>query len=206
MPLSEEEIQSIIEALKPIMTETANQAAAAHITKRNKAYDDKLEERLSKFQSTPVEEEPEKVTLTQRQSKTETEVQNLKNQLKAERESNQRLKMRSDLETQLTKGGIPQKFLKSVIAQLIHEDKLVELGPDGKATFKVNSEYGEENLSIEEGMPVWLKGEGKNFIEKPSAKGAGLRSQKSNHVLTREPAASQEEADTALMDLIRQGR
>ena len=204
MAFTTEDIQALIEALKPAMVEVASKAAADHVTKRNKSFEDKFNDALTNLKPAPVEEDNEKVTLTQRVTRQEEDNRKLRDELKAEKEANQRKGMRSSLEAQLAKAGIPQNLLKAVSAQLIHEDKLVDLDKSGNAVFKVAG-YNNETVSMEEGISSWLKEEGKGFIPTPQARGAGQKPVKSQHLSLNE-SSTQEEMDGALMEALRNAR
>jgi len=204
MAFTPEDIQALAEALKPMITEVASSAAAAHVTKRNKSFEDKFNETLSQIKPPAVEEDTEKVTLTQRVTRQEEDNRKLRAELQAEKEANQRKAMRSTLEAQLAKAGIPQNLLKAVSSQLIHEDKLVDLDKQGNAVFKMHG-YNDETVSMEEGLSGWLKEEGKSFIPAPQARGAGQRPVKSSHQSLNDNS-TQEEMDAALMEAIRNSR
>lgn len=207
MPFTEEDIASLIEALKPVITDVASTAAAAHVTKRNEAFEKKFDSKLETFTSskptTQVQDEPEKVTLTNRVVRIEEENKKLHQQIKMERENAQRMSMRSQLESNLQKQNVPNQLLKAAVAQLLHEDKLVDLDENGNSFFKVNSNGYEERASLEEGISSWIKGDGKAFVAPLQIKGTGLKSQRTNRPAPVDQMASQEEKDEALLSLLK---
>jgi DNA primase len=207
MAFTPEDIQQLIEALKPMITDTASQAAAAHVTKRNQSFEDKLEQRLSQTKTTPVEEDqPEKQTLTTRMNKLEEENKRLIAQNKSEKEANIRAQMRSQTESVLLKNKTNPELLKAAMAQLLYEDKLIELDESGNSFFKTNVNGYDEKLSIEDGVSGWLKSNGKAFILQSTAKGAGLRSQTARPTIHAESEITQDEADEALIAALRRAR
>jgi flagellar biosynthesis GTPase FlhF len=207
MPLSPEDIASIVDALKPSITEIASAAAAAHVTKRNESFEKKLDARLSTIaspaHSTEQEEPEEKVTLTTRMNKQERTIQELKDQLRAEKEANHRTNMRKSVESTLLKQGVKPELLKAAVAQIIHEDQLVSLDEQGNIAVKFVDAYGDP-VSIEDGLSGWVKTEGKAFVAQPMAKGANQKPVRSHQTAPKEGYATQEEADEVLVDLIRQ--
>lgn len=200
-----EDIQAIAEALKPIIVETASKASADHFTKRSKSFEEKLDEKWSALQPPkPKEDEEtvEKTTLTQRMVKLEQDNKRLIDQLKQEKETSQKTSMRSSLEQHLTKAGVPQHLIKATASQLIHEDKLVSIDKSGSPVFQLNQD---EQVPMEEGLGEWFKGDGKAFITPPKATTPGLRTVRSNqNTKPQGTFATQEEADEALMALLRQ--
>jgi hypothetical protein len=74
----------------------------------------------------------------------------------------------------LTKAGVAPQYIKPVLSQLLHEDKLVSYSqeePD-KLIFKSNG--FEEDL--EKGISKWISQEGKHFLAARGTKGSGSRS------------------------------
>jgi hypothetical protein len=207
MALSPEEIQQIVqlvsESIKDQVVSEANKAAAAHVTNRNKSFEEKLEQRLSTF-TKPVQDEPEeKQTLTVRLNKQDETIKGLLKQLKDEKTANQRSNMRSATEQVLLKGKVNQDLLKAAVAQLMHEDKLIELDEQtGSAYFKSNSNGYDEKVSLEEGINGWLKTNGKAFIASPKAQGAGVRDVRSTNSAQTE-TLSTEEHQSAVVEMIR---
>ena len=198
LTLSPEDIQAITESLKPAIIETANQAAAAHVTKRNESFEKKMDSKLEQFIPKPIpqEEEQEKITAKE-------DIRRLREELKTERESGARKEMRRALEESLQSAGIPSVQVKAVAAKMIHDDKSVDIDKAGQAVFKFNGQYGEEVLSLQEGVSNWVKGEGKAFIPAPVAKGAGQRPVRTAAQSFIEPGASQSEIDSAWLSKIR---
>jgi hypothetical protein len=205
MALSPEEIQAIADALKPLVVEEANKAAAAHVTNRNKSFEEKLDQKLSSFVKTPVQDEPEeKQTLTVQLRKQTEEFEKLKRQLKDEKLSNQRSSMRAATEQALLKGKVSQDLLKAAVAQLMHEDKLIELDEQsGNAYFKSNSNGYEDKLPLEEGINGWLKTNGKAFIASPKANGTGIRDVRTTNSAQSQDALTEEEYKSAVVQMIR---
>jgi hypothetical protein len=209
MALSPEEIQAITqavaEALKPTIVEEANKAAGAHVTNRNKSFEEKLNSRIDSLaKATPVEEDqPEKVTLTTRMNKLEEENRRLISQNKAEKEANARANMRSIAESALLKGKVDQKLLKAAVAQLMHEDKLIDLDETGNAYFKSNSNGYEDKLPLEEGINGWLKTNGQAFIASPKANGTGIRDVRTTNSAQSQDALTEEEYKAAVVQMIR---
>lgn len=211
MSLSPEEIQQIAqlvaESIKDQVVSEANKAAAAHVTNRNKSFEEKLEQRLSAFTKTTVQDEPEeKQTLTTKLQKQTEEFEKLKNQLKAEKLSNQRSQMRSTVESVLSKGKVSPDLLKAAVAQLMHEDKLIDLDETtGNGYFKSNSNGYDEKISIEDGVNGWLKTSGKAFIASPKASGAGIREVRANNSSSAQSqdALTTEEYQAAVVQMIR---
>lgn len=205
MPFSPEDLNQLVEALKPTITAAANEAAAAHVTKRNKAFEDKFESFSQQISQkiAPADEEPEKVTLTTRMNKLEEENKKLRTDLSEEKKQGQVKNMRSSLQEKLAKFGVPAEQIKAVMSQLIHEDRKVVLDKEGNAAFR--GEYEDEYLSLDDGLSSWFKSEGKAFLPQNNPKGTGARNIKSQSRPI-EDATSQEEADAALIDLIRQQR
>lgn len=202
MPFSQEDIAQLIEALKPAVIEAANTAAAAHVTNRNKSWEAKLEERLSKLtpQAPETETEPEKVTLTQRMVKLEQDLKKSQDSLRAEKEQGHRNSMKMSLNQFLLKNKVPEHLVKPLSAQLLYEDKLVDINKEGQPIFRGSSE--DDEMSMEDGLSTWLKGDGKAFLQQPKVSGPGLKNTKVNS----RPAAdqpSQDEMDELLVQLVR---
>lgn len=210
MAITPEEIAAITaavaEALKPMIVEEANKTAGAHITNRNKSFEEKLNEKLSSLgpKIQPQEEDaPEKATLATRMGRLEEENKRLILQNKMEKEANARAVMRANAETVLLKGKVNPEFIKAAVAQLMHEDKLIEMDETtGTGYFKSNSNGYEEKLSIEDGVSSWLKTSGKAFIAQPKAQGTGQRDIRSAGK-SQEDNLSQEEYQSAVVEMIR---
>lgn len=171
---TQEQLTQLAEMLKPMITEVATKEAAAHVTKRNESFEKKLE---SKFQSpSPAakdeEQDQEKLTLTQRQNKLEEDNKKLRQDLKAKEQASYHKDMRARAEAKLLKDGVPQNQLKGVIAQLLHEDKLLGVDQEGTPYFK---NFEGENVELEEGLSGWMKNEGKVYLPTPAAKGSPQR-------------------------------
>lgn len=209
MALTPEEIQAITqavaEALKPTIVEEANKAAGAHVTNRNKSFEEKLNSRIDSLVKPPVQDEPEeKQTLTVQLRKQTEEFEKLKRQLKDEKLSNQRSQMRSTVESVLSKGKVSPDLIKAAVAQLMHEDKLVDLDETtGNGYFKSNSNGYDEKISIEDGVNGWLKTSGKAFIASPKASGAGIREVRTNNSAQSQDALTTEEYQSAIVQMIR---
>ncbi|HEY5267544.1 MAG TPA: hypothetical protein VII94_00175 [Candidatus Saccharimonadales bacterium] len=206
LTLSPEDITAIAEALKGHVVEEANKAAAAHVTNRNKSFEEKLDQKLSNLVKPVIQEdEPaEKQTLTVRLNKQDETIKGLLKQLKDEKTSNQRANMRSATESVLLKGKVSQDLLKAAVAQLMHEDKLIELDEQtGNAYFKSNSNGYEEKLPLEDGVNGWLKTSGKAFIASPKAQGAGIRDVRSSNSAQSQDTLTQEEHQSAVVEMIR---
>lgn len=205
MPFAPEDLQQLIEALKPVIVETASKAAADHVTKRNKSWEDKLDEKLSNFSPKPVQDEPsdEKTTLTQRMVKLEETNKKLLSDLKSEKEQGQRSNMKSVLNQFLIKNKVPEHLVKPLAAQLLHEDKLVDINKNGEPIFR----GADEELPLEEGLSFWLKDNGKQFLSTPKVSGTGLKQTKlspANRQSVDQP--SQDEMDELLVQLVREAR
>lgn len=210
MPLSQEEITQLVEALKPVITEVASEAAAAHVTKRNKGFEDNivnpLKQRLESFNKPQQsDEEPEKITLTQKVNKLIEDNQRLEKKLKDEKENGMRKSMRSTLESEFAKRNLSPHQIKALAAQMIHDDKLVDIDQDGNAIFKVAGSYNNETVSLQEGLDSFFKGDGKTWLPTPQGRGTGQRPIKSNSTII-EADSSQEEKDAALIEGIRRLR
>jgi len=209
--LSQEDIQTLVDALKPTIVEIANESAAAHVTKRNVSFEKKLTERFEQEKASfqqkqePQEEDQEKLSLKALNAKLQENDKKLRDELKAEKEAGHRKSMKSSLEQQLLKGGIPASMLKAVVAQLVHEDKLVDIDQEGSPVFKVNSFNGEV-LPLEDGVSQWMKTEGKSFVPQPVGRGAGVRSARSNIAseFLADSGESQTEVDARNFSLLRQ--
>jgi hypothetical protein len=206
MPLSPEDITALIEALKPTITEVASKAAADHVTKRNKSFEDKFVPLIESIKppSPQAEEEPEKATLTQRMAKQEEDNRKLREELRMEKEANLRKNMRMALESDFAKRNLTPYQIKALAAQMIHEDKVVDIDKQGNPVFKVAG-YNNETVPLQEGLDDYFKNDGKHWIPEPKARGTNQRTIKSLSS-TSEPEVTQEEADTALMDAIRRSR
>jgi hypothetical protein len=209
MALSQEDITSLTEALKPLITEVASKAAADHVTKRNRSFKEEIDEALQTFKQTPQppapepKEDTEKLTLRSLKEKGDEDLKKLREELRLEKELGKRKEMRTSLEAHLQKAGIPVNMLKAVTAQLIHEDKLIDLDKAGNPVFKVAG-YNNETVTLEDGLSEWLKNDGKGFIPAPTAKGAGMKSVRSSSKGPEiDPDATQEEKDFALLQAIR---
>jgi hypothetical protein len=201
-----EDIAAIAEALKPMVVEAASEAAHGAVTKRNESFEKRIDKFLEQKLAKPKDEEPEEQeeyakTVRALEEKFKLSEKKLRDELKAEKEANSRKSMRSNLEQALLKAGIQPGMLKAVSAQLIHEDKLVDLDNDGNATFKVPG-YNNEVLPLEEGLSQWLKTDGKTFIPPPVAKGAGIRPIRSN-VSTLVDPDDMAELDSAIIAAVR---
>ena len=112
--------------------------------------------------------------------------------------------MRSATEQVLLKGKVSQDLLKAAVAQLMHEDKLIELDETtGSAYFKSNSNGYEEKLPLEDGVNGWLKTNGKAFIAQPKAQGAGIRDVRTTNSAQSQDALTEEEYKSAVVQMIR---
>jgi DNA repair exonuclease SbcCD ATPase subunit len=208
MPFSPEDIAQLVEALTPVIVEKASQAAADHVTKRNKKIE-KLEAKIDSFTtSTKDEEEPESVAKTNKEriAQSENEIKRLRDELKAEKLAAQHKSMRANLEEKLRSNGIPPHLIKAVSAQLIYEDKLVDLDSSGSPVFK-SAEYGDQ-VPLEEGLSEWFKQEGKTFVAAPQVNGAKQRPIKTAAPLKQaiQSASTVDEADAVLIEALRNSR
>jgi hypothetical protein len=173
---TQEQLTQLVEALKPIIVETASKSAADHVTKRNKSFEEKFDTFTQQFTPPKTEKEPEeeKITATQRSINAEEQIKKLRQELKAKDDKSNLKEMRSKAESFLLKKGIPTEQVKAVLAQLQHEDKLISVDSTGRAIFKVN----DETFDLEEGLEGWVKAEGKAFVQDHTAKSQGLRDMK----------------------------
>ncbi len=209
MALSPEDLASLTEALKPLITQVATEAAAGHVTKRNKSFEDKFDAFTTSISGkfAPPEPDEEKVTLTTRMNQLEAQNKKLLTDLSEEKQQGRIKNMRSTLSELLTQRKVPAEFIKAITSQLIHEDKKVFLDNEGNANFK--GVYDDEVMTLDEGVDSWLKSEGKAFLPQPNQKGIGARPIRANTTRTTASEtgfANQEEADDALVDLVRQSR
>lgn len=205
MPFTPEDIAALADALKPVIEQVASKSAADHVTKRNKSFDERFEAFQSQISAklTPPDEEPEKVTLTTRMNKLEEENKKLRLDLSEEKKQGQVKNMRSSLQEKLSKAGVPAEQMKAVVSLLIHEDRKVVLDKEGNAVFR--GEYEDELLPLDEGVQSWLKGEGSAFLPRQNPKGTGARPIRAQQ-RSIDDAVSEEEADAALIELIRKSQ
>jgi hypothetical protein len=139
-------------------------------------------------------------------NKLEEENKTLRNNLSEEKKQSQFKNMRMTLQDRLDKKGISAELRKAAMSVLINEDKKVLLDKDGNTVFK--GEYEDEYLSLDDGLDSWFKAEGKAFLPDNKPRGTGARPIKSQQkqASNDQVFATQEEADEALIDLIRQQR
>jgi hypothetical protein len=202
---TQEQLTQLVEALKPIIVETASKSAADHVTKRNKSFEEKFDTFTQQFtpKTEQVEDKEEKLTATQRSINAEDQVKKLRQELKAKDDQANLKDMRSKAEAFLVKKGVSPDQVKAVISQLQHEDKLISVDSTGRAVFKAN----DESFDLEEGLDSWVKAEGKPFIQENTAKPQGLRDMKrTGQQPVNTTFRSTAERDEALDTLIRSQR
>jgi len=156
--------------------EDFNSALNAAITQRLASFEKSLSEKLDKLIPQPKQTEQVEDKRPDKQ-----ELINMKKQLdqikqEKEQEVSKRrdTELRNQLKEHLTKAGVAPQYIKPVLSQLLHEDKLVSYSqeePD-KLIFKSNG--FEEDL--EKGISKWISQEGKHFLAARGTKGSGSRS------------------------------
>ncbi len=202
MPFTPEDIAALVSALEPTITKVANEAAAAHVTQRNQAYDKRLSPLLEKFEklNPAPQEDEEKLTLKE-------EMKRIREQLAQEKSEKIQLNLHGTIKSLLAQAKIPAHQIDALTAQLVYSDKLVSSDKEGNPVFNV-SKF--EAVALDEGLTNWLKDKGKAWLPQPQGKGTGQKNQRTTAYnppsydgQLPDADASQEEKDTALAHLVR---
>jgi hypothetical protein len=179
--------------------ETVNKIVGGHVTKRFDSFETRLDGKFAELvgKISPQKEDKqaeteERLTLKSLQK----DLEKVRAERDAERQSNKEKTLRASLAEQLTKAGLTPAQQKPVISMFINE-KLASLSEEGEAQFV--GEYKGEFVPLSKGVETWMKTEGKDFLPPPN--GANARNLKTQQRTTI-PVATEEEANDALVGLI----
>lgn len=182
-------------------TDEINEIVHRAISKRMDAISRKFEEKLESLASKlvpppPKEEEPEAKTLRERMAAVEEENKKLRQEREAERQASREKNLRLSLQEELTKAGVDPNLMRSLMSQLIHEDKLVSVDKAGNIVFR--GEYEDETVPLADGIQAFLKTPaGKAFLPARNPQGSN---DTRRYRTERQPATNQTDSDRELLE------
>ena len=162
-----------------------------------------LAEQMAALQPQPPASEAAVDAQKLQQLKYEAELKALRDEVvaqKAAREQEERKRLqqeeRAALAGVLGKQGLDQARARAAIALVYTEEQRVKRAEDGKITFRIQTKFGEEQASLEDGVAEWLKtDDGKAFLPPTGAAGAGTSA-------SGRPAAAKKDAKTQALEVV----
>lgn len=159
--LENAEVDDVVD---PKISKLVNAAVSTHLKRHTKAMGDQfgamLDERFAAFKPaatvpTPV---PSKDAAVDGDDATKRELEDLRNELKAQKQRASEKEVYADVRG-LLQGKVRPEALDTAL-KLLKADGLIKIRKDGSAAFK--SDQGEIDLA--EGLSEWLSGEGVLFV------------------------------------------
>lgn len=145
----------------------------AAISSRLKSFEKQLSDFASKLPQQKEEpQKEEKLTNTAELLKLKQQLENLQKERELEVTKRRDIELKTSLQAQINKIGVPTHLQKALMAQLLHEDKLVSY-EDDQIVFHTST----GDLDLESGLKSWSKSEdAKAFLSPLGAKGSGEKS------------------------------
>jgi len=165
----------------------AGEAAAAAVGAATEGLTAKMEELLSanpggngngrdkdESKAQSWKDSPEYKAMIQRDKDRDAEIERMKQEREDEKNAADRKEERATLEAALRKAGIEELKLRSCVATLIHEDKVMQRDSNGQMVYRVNRGEYNEDMTVSEGVSEFITtDEGKAFLPAKGATGTG---------------------------------
>jgi len=143
---------------------------------------------------------PEYKDMLKREEARDAAAKKIEEERAAEKEAGYRNEERKQLEAALRKAGVDEVKLRSCVATLIHEDKVMQRDSNGDVVYRINRGEFFDDLGVAEGVADFLgTDEGKSFLPAAGTGGTGAignsdnkgnNSQRKGAKQTKEEAAS----------------
>lgn len=118
---------------------------------------------------------PEYKDMLKREEARDAAAKKIEDERAAEKETGYRNEERKELEAALRKAGIEEVKLRSCVATLIHEDKVMQRDANGDVVYRVQRDDFFDDMGVHEGVKEFLgTDEGKAFLPASGAGGTGV--------------------------------
>lgn len=141
---------------------------------------------------------PEYKDMQKRDKDREAERDAEKAERKAEKDAQLRVDERTALEAELRAGGIEEIKIRGCVATLIHEDKVMQRGPNNEIVYRINRGDYNDDMDVAKGVATFLAtDEGKTYLPATGSRGTGATGDSTNNVNNSSPHGTKQTKEEA---------